>query len=183
MRLYGKNRAPITTEYIKLDKLLKFSGIAENGADAKDMILDEMVSYNGEICTMRGKKVRPGDTVVIVFEDETVQIMVNDMYIQQLTLQNFRNYETASVSFLNGTNIIYGNNAQGKTNILEAIFLFCTGRSHRRASDKEMIRQEQTRSVIDLAFCDDVRDYVGQMKLLEGKKKFVSINKVPVKKN
>lgn len=104
------------------------------------------------------------------------------MYIQQLTLQNFRNYETASVSFLNGTNIIYGNNAQGKTNILEAIFLFCTGRSHRRASDKEMIRQEQARSVIDLTFCDEVRDYIGQMKLLEGKKKFVSINKVPVKK-
>lgn len=71
-----KIELPITTEYIKLDQLLKFSGIAENGADAKDMILDEMVSYNGEICTMRGKKVRPGDTVVIVFEDETVQIMV-----------------------------------------------------------------------------------------------------------
>ena len=71
-----KIEIPITTEYIKLDQLLKFSGIAENGADAKDMILDEMVAFNGEICTMRGKKVRPGDTVTIVFEDETVQITV-----------------------------------------------------------------------------------------------------------
>lgn len=71
-----KIEIPITTEYIKLDQLLKFSGIAENGADAKDMILDEMVSFNGGICTMRGKKVRPGDTVTIVFEDETVQITV-----------------------------------------------------------------------------------------------------------
>lgn len=71
-----KIELPITTEYIKLDQLLKFSGIAENGADAKDMILDEMVSFNGKICTMRGKKVRPGDTVTIVFEDETVQITV-----------------------------------------------------------------------------------------------------------
>lgn len=71
-----KIQLPITTEYIKLDQLLKFSGIAENGADAKDMILDEMVSFNGEVCTMRGKKVRPGDTVTIVFEDEIVQITV-----------------------------------------------------------------------------------------------------------
>ncbi len=67
----------IKTEYIKLDQLLKFSGIAENGADAKDMILDEIVKYNGEVCTMRGKKVRPGDKVEIEFEDETVIITVS----------------------------------------------------------------------------------------------------------
>ena len=67
----------ITTEYIKLDQLLKFSGIAENGADAKDMILDEIVFFNGDVCTMRGKKVRPGDEVKIEFEDETVIIKVN----------------------------------------------------------------------------------------------------------
>lgn len=66
----------ITTEYIKLDQLLKFSGIAENGADAKDMILDEIVSVNSEICTMRGKKIRPGDEVVINFEDEAFKIEV-----------------------------------------------------------------------------------------------------------
>lgn len=66
----------ISTEYIKLDQLLKFSGIAENGADAKDMILDEIVSVNGEICTMRGKKLRPGDMIIINFEDERCQINV-----------------------------------------------------------------------------------------------------------
>lgn len=66
----------ITTEYIKLDQLLKFSGIAENGADAKEMILDEIVSVNGEICTMRGKKLRPGDCVEIQFEDESYRINV-----------------------------------------------------------------------------------------------------------
>lgn len=66
----------ITTEYIKLDQLLKFSGIAENGADAKEMILDEIVSVNGEICTMRGKKLRPGDCVEIHFEDESYRINV-----------------------------------------------------------------------------------------------------------
>lgn len=66
----------ITTEYIKLDQLLKFSGIAENGADAKDMILAEIVDVNGEVCTMRGKKIRTGDKVVINFEDGKYQIEV-----------------------------------------------------------------------------------------------------------
>ena len=66
----------ISTEYIKLDQLLKLSGIAENGADAKDMILSEIVSVNGEICTMRGKKIRPGDVVLLDFEDGQYQIEV-----------------------------------------------------------------------------------------------------------
>ncbi len=68
----------ITTEYIKLDQLLKFSGVAEHGAMAKDMILDEIVSVNSEICTMRGKKIRNGDTVTVEFEDETVEITVGE---------------------------------------------------------------------------------------------------------
>jgi ribosome-associated protein len=66
----------IKTEYIKLDQLLKFTALAESGADAKDMVLSEMVFVNGELCTMRGKKVRAGDTVTVEFEDETVQISV-----------------------------------------------------------------------------------------------------------
>ena len=66
----------ITTEYIKLDQLIKFSGMAENGAMAKDMILSEIVFVNGELCTMRGKKIRPGDTVKIEFEDEDFLIEV-----------------------------------------------------------------------------------------------------------
>ena len=66
----------ISTEFIKLDQLLKFSGIAENGSDAKDMILEEIVFFNGDVCTMRGKKVRPGDVVLVKFEDETLCIEV-----------------------------------------------------------------------------------------------------------
>lgn len=66
----------ITTEFIKLDQLLKFSQIAENGAMAKEMIWDEIVSVNGEICTMRGKKIRPGDVVLVEFEDESFEIAV-----------------------------------------------------------------------------------------------------------
>jgi ribosome-associated protein len=66
----------ITTEYIKLDQLLKFASLAMSGADAKDMILGEIVSVNGEICTMRGKKIRPGDEVSVEFEDEVCTVRV-----------------------------------------------------------------------------------------------------------
>lgn len=66
----------IKTEYIKLDQLLKFTGVAESGADAKDMVLTEMVSVNGDLCIMRGKKIRGGDIVTVEFEDETVEITV-----------------------------------------------------------------------------------------------------------
>ena len=67
---------PIKTEYIKLDQLLKFSGMAEHGAMAKEMILGEIVSVNGHTCTMRGKKIRDRDVVTVEFEDETVEITV-----------------------------------------------------------------------------------------------------------
>ena len=66
----------ISTEFIKLDQLLKFAGIAESGADAKDMILDGIVLVNGAVCTMRGKKLRPGDQVLLHFEDGKYQIIV-----------------------------------------------------------------------------------------------------------
>lgn len=55
----------ITTEFIKLEGLLKFSGIAETGGDAKLMIQEGDVSVNGEVCTQRGKKLRPGDVVTL----------------------------------------------------------------------------------------------------------------------
>lgn len=71
-----KQEIKITTEFIKLDQLLKFANIAESGAMAKEMIADEIVSVNSEICTMRGKKVRSGDLVLVEFEDEIFEITV-----------------------------------------------------------------------------------------------------------
>ena len=53
----------IHTEFIKLQDLLKFSGAVETGGDAKRMIQEGRVAVNGETCTMRGGKIRPGDTV------------------------------------------------------------------------------------------------------------------------
>ena len=53
----------ISTEFIKLDQLLKYAGISLSGADAKELILSGVVCVNGEVCTMRGKKLRDGDRV------------------------------------------------------------------------------------------------------------------------
>jgi ribosome-associated protein len=58
-----KIETEITTEFIKLDSLLKFAGAAETGGEAKEAVQNGEVLYNGEVCTMRGKKVRPGDKV------------------------------------------------------------------------------------------------------------------------
>ena len=62
------------------------------------------------------------------------------MYIDSLEVKDFRNYNSMNIRFEKGTNILFGNNAQGKTNILEAIYLCGTSKSHRSAKDKEMIR-------------------------------------------
>lgn len=54
---------PISTEFIKLDSFLKLSNAAESGGLAKSVVADGLVRVNGEVCTQRGKKLRPGDTV------------------------------------------------------------------------------------------------------------------------
>ena len=66
----------ITTEFIKLDQLIKFAGIAYSGAEAKDMVINGYASVNGEVCTMRGKKIRSGDSVILDFEDQAIEIQV-----------------------------------------------------------------------------------------------------------
>ena len=58
-----KEHVQITTEFIKLDSLLKFAGVVGTGGEAKDAIQCGDVLVNGEVCTMRGKKIRPGDVV------------------------------------------------------------------------------------------------------------------------
>ena len=62
----------ITTEFIKLDALLKFAALVGTGGEAKMVIADGMVQVNGEVCTMRGKKIRPGDEVT--FAGETLLV-------------------------------------------------------------------------------------------------------------
>lgn len=70
-----KEKIEIKTEFIKLDSLLKFSGIAETGGIAKEIIQDGAVKFNGEVCTMRGKKVRSGDIVTVEELDMEIEII------------------------------------------------------------------------------------------------------------
>lgn len=56
----------IRTEFIKLDSLLKFAGAVETGGQAKELVQEGKVLVNGEVCLMRGRKVRPGDSVVVL---------------------------------------------------------------------------------------------------------------------
>ena len=69
-------KVEIQTEYIKLDQLLKFSGIAESGSMAKDMIAAENVLVNGQVCTMRGKKLYHGDRIAVLEDDGSIDIVV-----------------------------------------------------------------------------------------------------------
>ena len=66
------NTIEITTEYIKLQDLLKLAGLTYTGGEAKAMVQEGLVKVNGEVCTMRGKKIRPGDRVE--FEGKTLEV-------------------------------------------------------------------------------------------------------------
>ena len=66
----------ITTEYIKLQDLLKLAGLTYTGGEAKVMVQEGLVTVNGEVCTMRGRKIRPGDTVE--FEGKTLEVRYAD---------------------------------------------------------------------------------------------------------
>lgn len=66
----------INTEFIKLQQLLKFSGAADIGSEAKEMIAEGIVKVNGETCLMRGKKLRPGDIAEIRGEDIILRLEV-----------------------------------------------------------------------------------------------------------
>ena len=68
-----KQTVKIQTEFIKLDALLKFAGVTETGGEAKEAIQAGEVKGNGEVCTMRGKKLRPGDVVALEGVELTVQ--------------------------------------------------------------------------------------------------------------
>lgn len=67
-----KETVAISTEFIKLDALLKYAGLVNSGGEAKTLIQEGDVLVNGEVCTMRGKKLRPGDRAAIDGELELV---------------------------------------------------------------------------------------------------------------
>lgn len=68
-----QEQVKITTEFIKLSDLIKFAGLTATGGEAKTLIQEGYVLFNGEVCTMRGKKVRPGDRVILANVELIVQ--------------------------------------------------------------------------------------------------------------
>ena len=104
------------------------------------------------------------------------------MIIESMELENYRNYRSLQVEFDSGTNIFYGDNAQGKTNILEAAYLCCTAKSHRGAKDREIIRFGEEESHIKLQIRKDNVPYRIDMHLKKNKTKGIAINGVPIKK-
>ena len=104
------------------------------------------------------------------------------MYISSLSLSNFRNYSSEKLEFSPYTNVIYGDNAQGKTNILEAVYLFSQGRSHRAKADRELIKFGKDFAKLQLEFHDKDRDYKANVQLIKNGKKNIRINHVQITK-
>lgn len=104
------------------------------------------------------------------------------MYIESIKLSNFRNYEALELNFDKGTNIFYGDNAQGKTNILESVYLCGTSKSHKGSKDREIIRFDQEESHIRMMVNKDGMSYKIDMHLRKNKAKGVAINGLPIKK-
>lgn len=102
------------------------------------------------------------------------------MYIKELKIENFRNYKIEKINFTPKINIFYGDNAQGKTNILEALFYGSLGRSFRTNKDKDLIKFNENFSNIDIVFCKKDRD--GKINIKIANRKFITLNGVKIKK-
>lgn len=104
------------------------------------------------------------------------------MIIQSMDLENFRNYKTLHLEFDEGTNILYGNNAQGKTNILEAVYLSGTTKSHKGSKDRDVIAFHQEESHIRTIIRRNDISYRIDMHLKKNKTKGIAINGIPIKR-
>ncbi len=104
------------------------------------------------------------------------------MIISSIDLLNFRNYGKLSLAFDPGNNIIFGDNAQGKTNLLEACYVSATTRSHRGSRDNELISFGCDEAHIKTLVVKDERDTAIDIHLKAGKKKGIAVNHVPLKK-
>ena len=102
------------------------------------------------------------------------------MLITSLKIQNFRNYNELKIDFNKDVNVIYGDNAQGKTNILEAIYLASIGKSFRTNKDRELIKIGEKFSTIEAEFSKSDRN--GSIKIEISDKKNIFINRDKSKK-
>lgn len=108
--------------------------------------------------------------------------MVKDMYVESIELENYRNYRDVKVEFGRNTNILYGNNAQGKTNILESIYMAATTKSHRGSKDRDIIRIGEDESHIRLFVNKQDISHRIDMHLRKSKNKGVAIDGIPIRR-
>lgn len=102
------------------------------------------------------------------------------MWINRIKINNFRNYKKQEIELEEGINVLYGENAQGKTNIIEAIFLSSMGKSFRAKKDKEMINLNSEKAEIEIEYQKSDRD--GKVKIELGAKKIIFLNGIKIKK-
>lgn len=104
------------------------------------------------------------------------------MVIKSLELSNFRNYAFLDMNFDKGTNILYGDNAQGKTNILEAIYLCATTKSHRGTKDRDIVNFDEEEAHIRTYLEKDGDEIKIDMHLRKNKTKGIAIDGTKIKK-
>ncbi|MBO7090068.1 MAG: AAA family ATPase, partial [Lentisphaeria bacterium] len=104
------------------------------------------------------------------------------MILKKAAFLNFRNIESAEISFSPGVNLLFGNNAQGKTNALEGIYLCAQGRSHRTAHEKDYIRQGGEFAKVTVDFADKLRDQQLELRYLKNGRKYCRKNGLAVRK-
>lgn len=104
------------------------------------------------------------------------------MIIKSLELENFRNYGALAINFDSRTNILYGDNAQGKTNILEAVYLSATTKSHKGSKDKDIVNFAADESHIRTYVVKDGLEHRVDMHLRKNKSKGIAINGQKIKK-
>lgn len=104
------------------------------------------------------------------------------MFIESIELLNYRNYGQIHIDFHEGTNVFYGDNAQGKTNILEAVYVCSTTKSHKGSKDREIIKFGEEESHIKMIVRRDNIPYRIDVHLKKNKAKGVAVNGIPIKK-
>ena len=102
------------------------------------------------------------------------------MWIKNIKIKNFRNYDQEEINLEKNINIFYGKNAQGKTNIIEAIFLCSLGKSFRAKKDNEMIKLNEKNAIVEIEYEKSDRD--GKIKIEIGNKKNIYLNGIKIKK-
>lgn len=105
------------------------------------------------------------------------------MFCKNIHVENFRNISFADVDFCQGTNVLLGENAQGKTNLLESIYMTSLGKSFRQGTDKDVIKFEEEYAFIKNTYVDDIRDMNVSMRIFSDRRaKQIEQNGVKIKK-